>query len=94
MDKYAQLMTVPQSMVLLLNCHLCSAAQNPEYFTGTLSNGKKTMHTVSFDPVLRSRLHDSLNVSTSVVADCQVTEDNFSGELNPFTGNGAFWHHA
>ena len=53
-----------------------------KYFTGKLSDGKKTMRMVSFEPSLRSQLHESLKLSAPVaVTDCQVKPDNFTGDL-------------
>ena len=53
-----------------------------KYFTGKVSDGKKTIRIASFNPVLRSRLHDSLSGSSSVaLTDCQVKKDNYNSEL-------------
>jgi len=49
-----------------------------QYFDGKLSDGHKTMWTVSFQPHLRSWLKESLDAATSVsVTDCQVKEGGF-----------------
>lgn len=61
----------------------CSSRSSQlKYFTGKVSNGKKTMRVVSFNLVLRSCLHDSLKSFTTVaLTDCQKKKDNYNGEL-------------
>ena len=54
-----------------------------KYFDGKLTDGKKTMRMVSFQPQLRSQLQASLDAATSVaLSDCQVKEGGFQEELD------------
>ena len=56
-----------------------------KYFDGKLTDGKKTMRMVSFQPQLRSlrsQLQASLDAATSVaLSDCQVKEGGFQKGL-------------
>ena len=53
-----------------------------KYFAGNLTDRKKTMWMVSFQPQLRSQLQASLDAATSVaLSDCQVKEGGFQKGL-------------
>ena len=49
-----------------------------KYFSGQLSDGKKCMHVISFEPCLRQPMNDSKKEAISVV-DCQVRPGRSGG---------------
>ena len=50
---------------------------NTKYFTGKISDGKKTMRAISFDPKLRNKLDDYCKTGTSLaLTECEIKEDS------------------
>ena len=53
-----------------------------KYFTGQLSDGKRCMRLVSFDPKLRPRLNDSFGDSSPVaIKECRVKRASVGDDL-------------